>query len=238
MKNIVGQIILIITLSIVISCDSGIKIDRDIVYQTGPFENLLAGEYDGFVIYSDLNKYGDFGIGTIDGLDGEGIEFNGEKFTINWEGNALRVSDNILTPFAMKTFFEVDKKQSVVKEFNYPELHIFLDNLISDKNKICAIKISGIFKFMKTRSMAKQHKPYLPLLEAIKEQIIFEFENLTGTMAGFYIPEKFNNLNLAGYHFHFLTDNKNSGGHILELITQDIIIEIDESKTIELINLQ
>lgn len=238
MKIVFRLPVLMLSLFVLISCNSEIKIDRDIIYQTGPFEDLLEGKYDGFVFYSELDKYGDFGIGTIDGLDGEGIEFEGEKFTISWEGKAIKVPENITTPFAMKTFFEVDKKQSVAKEFSYPELHKFLDNLISDKNKICAIKISGIFKYMKTRSMEKQHKPYLPLLAAIKEQKIFEFENVTGIMAGFYIPEKFNNLNPAGYHFHFLADNKNTGGHILDLITKDIIVEIDESKTIELINLQ
>lgn len=228
---------LVIVAFILFSCENDSEIDKDIVYQTGPFIDLLAGRFNGFVQYSELDKYGNFGIGTIDGLDGEGIEINAKKFTINWEGKAVKVTDTVTTPFAMKTFFDTDIKHKLKKELNYSELRNYLNEVLPDRNKLYAIKITGRFKYMKTRSMKRQEEPYLPLLEVLKSQIVFEFDDQKGTMAGFYIPESLNYINLTGYHFHFLTKNKNSGGHILELKTDKVLIEIDECKTIELLDL-
>ncbi len=57
-------------------------------------------------------------------------------------------------------------------------------------------------------------------------------------MAGFYIPKSYGNINLQGYHFHFLTKDKSSGGHVLDLLSEKIILEIDNCENIELIDLK
>jgi len=235
MKYSYKIIILFFGLIIFSSCANYVKPDKDIIYQTGPFEDLLAGQYKGFIKYSEINKYGDFGIGTIDGLNGEGIEISSRKYVINGFGVAIKVKNKTSTPFAMKTYFEPDTKYTIKEELDYTGLKEYLDGVLGNKNILYAIKITGKFKYMKTRSMHKQTEPFLPLLEALEDQEIFEIEECKGIMAGFYIPEKLNKLNLPGYHFHFLKDDNSTGGHILDLIIEEASIELDESKTIELI---
>ncbi|MFC2097053.1 acetolactate decarboxylase [Bacteroidota bacterium] len=227
---------LIIVSAVFISCSKEEKIDRDVIYQAGLFKDLLAGQYEGFVKCSEFDKYGDFGIGTIDGLDGEGIELNSEKLTINWQGNVITVPQSATTPFIMTTFFDTDKEQNLNQELDYPALQQYIESLLPDKNDLYTIKISGNFKYLKTRSIEKQAKPYIPLLDVLKDQKLFEFNDQDGTMIGFYIPEEYKDVNFVGYHFHFLTSDKSAGGHVLELSTRDVLIEIDYADSIQLIS--
>ncbi len=160
--------LLLLTLILLNSCNNKNEIDKDIIYQTGPFNELLAGQFNGFVQYSELDKFGDFGIGTIDGLDGEGIEIDSRKYTINWKGETIQITDEVTTPFAMKTYFNVDLKQKTDLELSYLELQNYLNEILPNPDKLYAIKITGKFKYMKTRSIKKQTEPYQPLLEALK----------------------------------------------------------------------
>ena len=64
-------------------------------------------------------------------------------------------------------------------------------------------------------------------MEAAKNQSIFEFHNVKGTIAGFYCPVYVEGINVPGYHLHFITADREAGGHLLECQVQNIKIEID-----------
>ncbi|MEJ2568319.1 MAG: acetolactate decarboxylase, partial [candidate division WOR-3 bacterium] len=90
-----------------------------------------------------------------------------------------------------------------------------------------AIKIEGLFKYVRTRSVPAQEKPYPPLIEVVKTQSEFEFNNVKGTLVGFRLPEYINGINVPKYHLHFITENKEGGGHLLELETEKVQAGID-----------
>ncbi|MDR4369729.1 acetolactate decarboxylase, partial [Bacillus cereus] len=48
------------------------------VYQTSAMLALLDDIYGGVISFEDLNKHGDFGIGTFDKLEGEIMAFDNE----------------------------------------------------------------------------------------------------------------------------------------------------------------
>ncbi|MBI5207561.1 MAG: acetolactate decarboxylase [Candidatus Firestonebacteria bacterium] len=50
--------------------------NKDTLVQISTIDALMNGLYDGFISVSEALKYGDTGIGTFDGLDGEMITFN------------------------------------------------------------------------------------------------------------------------------------------------------------------
>jgi len=50
-----------------------------------------------------------------------------------------------------------------------------------------AIKIEGEFSYVRTRSVPRQDA-YKPLVEVAKEQSEFGFENIAGSMVGFWTP--------------------------------------------------
>ena len=87
--------------------------------------------------------------------------------------------------------------------------------------------MSGEFEFMKTRSVHAQEKPYPPVSEAVKDQSEFDLKNIKGNIVGYWLPLYIEGMSQSGFHFHFISDDKKSGGHVLECKTKDIIIDID-----------
>ncbi|MCP8323832.1 MAG: acetolactate decarboxylase, partial [Candidatus Methylarchaceae archaeon HK02M2] len=165
--------------------------DKDIIFQTSTLLALLEGDYDGNMTYGELREYGDFGLGTFDGLDGEMIGLEGEFYQVKVDGVAYPVNDSMKTPFAVVTFFEVDSTILLEDSVNYTQLEQYLDDQLPKEDFIYSFKIDGIFEYIKARSVPNQVKPYPPLSEVIKNQTIFEFYDVSGTMVGFRFPDTF-----------------------------------------------
>jgi len=201
--------------------------NNDVLFQTSTIDALLEGVYDGEVTYKELEQHGDFGIGTFNGLDGEMIGLDGKFYQIKADGVAYPVDSSQKAPFAVVTFFEADKSVVLEQDLNYKQLEQYLDNLLPTKNIFYAIKIDGIFKYIKTRSVPKQNKPYPPLVEVVKNQPTFEFHNVEGTIAGFWCPVYVEGINVPGYHLHFINEAQKAGGHLLECQIKDVKVEID-----------
>ena len=53
-------------------------------------------------------------------------------------------------------------------------------------------------------------------------------------MAGFKVPSYMQGINVAGYHFHFLSQDKKSGGHILNCTSGNVKVEIEALNNFEL----
>ena len=199
----------------------------DVLFQTSPINALLEGVYDGEITYEELKRHGNFGIGTFNSLDGEMIGLEGKFYQIKADGIAYSVDGSMRIPFAVVTFFEPDKVALLDKALDYRQLEQYLDNLLPTKNIFYALKIEGVFKYIKTRSVPKQNKPYPRLVEALRNQPTFEFHNVKGTLAGFRCPGYVEGINVPGYHLHFISGDKKAGGHLLECQLQNVRIEID-----------
>ena len=200
---------------------------KETLVQISTIDAILSGVYDGVVEFVTLRKYGDFGIGTFEGLDGEMLGFDGNFYQVKADGIAYPVSDSMLTPFASITFFDVDWERELPERINYKQLQDFLDGALPTSNIFYAIKIEGIFSYMKTRSVPAQEKPYPPLVEVTQNQPIFEFNYVEGTMVGFRCPTYVAGVNVPGYHLHFLTKSKDAGGHVLEFEIAKAVASID-----------
>ncbi|MBM4140910.1 MAG: acetolactate decarboxylase [Nitrospira sp.] len=201
--------------------------NRDVLFQTSTINALLEGVYDGDITFKMLREHGDFGIGTFNELDGEMIGLEGKFYQIKADGKIYPVDDFMKTPFAVVTFFEPDKTVLLDKPMDCGKMEKYVDNLLPTRNIFYAIKIEGNFVFVKTRSVPKQNKPYPRLVEVVKSQPIFEFSNVKGTIVGFWLPDYMKGINVPGYHFHFITDDRKAGGHLLDCQVKDVRIEID-----------
>lgn len=199
----------------------------DSIAQVSRLDTLAAGHYNGLVTYEKLATYGDFGLGTFDKLDGEMIYLDNEFYRVRVDGKAYPVENNATAPFANVTHFEVDQTELLEETLDFAQVQTYLDSVITDKSGYYAIKIEGQFKMVKTRSVHEQEAPYPPLSEVVQDQAIFEFENIKGTMVGFRFPAEVGGSNVSGYHFHFLTDDKQHGGHLLDCRTEALNIFID-----------
>lgn len=203
---------------------------KDVVFQNAPINALLAGCYSGTMTVHDLATRGDFGFGTLDALDGEMVVLDHAFYQIKPDGKAYLLKDKETSPFATVTFFHPGQKLSVGRAMGYKDLAGFLDEKLPSENLIYAIRIEGTFSSLKVRSAARQNKPFPLLTEAIKEQKVFELKDQKGTLVGFRFPPYAEGINVPGYHFHFLSQDKTLGGHVLDLQMTEAHIQIDESR--------
>jgi len=200
--------------------------DREVLFQVSTIDALLLAVYDGILPIGELKERGDFGIGTFDRLEGEMVVVDGVCLQVKVDGNAYVVPDEVTTPFATVTFFEPDQTV-LVEEANFSELKEILEGNFPSKNVFYAIRIGGTFPYVKTRSVPAQVKPYPLLANVTANQTVFEFENASGTVVGFWSPEFVDGINVPGYHLHFITDDRKAGGHILDLALDGAEVELD-----------
>lgn len=201
--------------------------DREVLFQVSTIDALLLSVYDGILPVGELKERGDFGIGTFDKLEGEMVVVDGVCYQVRVDGKAYVVPDDVTTPFATVTFFDPDETVSVEKADNMTEFGEVLEASFPSENVFYAVRINGTFPYVKTRSVPAQEKPYPLLVDAVANQTVFEFENASGTVVGFWSPEFVDGINVPGYHLHFITDDRTAGGHILDLRVEGTEVELD-----------
>jgi acetolactate decarboxylase len=185
------------------------------LFQTSTVDALLEGKFEGDVSFAELGNRGDFGLGTFDALDGEMICLDGSFYQVKADGRAYSVDGEARTPFAVVTLFEPDTRQTLSMPMDFEALCDHLDKVVGGGAVCTAIRVDGRFEYIKTRSVPRQHKPYPPLVEVVKNQPTFELRDVSGSLVGFRFPDYAQGLNVSGYHFHFVTADRSAGGHVL-----------------------
>ncbi|MCX5842976.1 MAG: acetolactate decarboxylase [Deltaproteobacteria bacterium] len=201
--------------------------EHHVIFQYSSMNALLEGVYDSDVTLGELTVHGDFGIGTFDGLDGEMIALDGVFYQIWADGKAYRATDLMKTPFAVVTFFRGVNALYPNASLDVHGLTKYLDEMIPTQNIFYALRVDGSFQRVKTRSVRKQQKPYPRLVDALKNQPEFELRNVRGTLVGFRCPAYADGINVPGYHFHFITEDRKAGGHVLELQTDTVTARME-----------
>lgn len=203
--------------------------------QVATIDSLLAGVYDGVMSFEELKKNGDFGIGTFNRLDGEMVMFSGDVYQVCADGRVYRPSDAMTTPFASVMFFDPNYKTQVSGPLDYEGLSDSVDELCPQKNIPIAVHIRGKFSSMKTRSVPAQNAPYPPLVEVTRNQPEFELGKVEGDVIGYRLPDYLKGINVPGYHLHFLSADRKTGGHILAMELDSGKIEVQQVHDFRLI---
>jgi acetolactate decarboxylase len=207
----------------------------DDIVQYATIAGLLQGLYDGDLTIGALRRFGDHGLGTFNHLDGEMVQLDGDVFQVTVDGRVHRVPETTKTPFAVVTMFDIDREAPLPAGLSYAALQAHLDGLIDNPNYFQAIRIDGVFASMKVRSVPAQTPPYRPLVDVVKDQGVFQLTDVAGTLVGFRTPDYMAGLNVPGYHVHFLSNDRQHGGHVLDLTTAQGHIAIDESATFRML---
>lgn len=196
------------------------KTDRETLFQVSLLQGLTFGDYYGSITAAELKQNGDTGLGTFDGLDGEMIVLDGVVYKAKSDGSVEAVSDDETIPFSNVTFFDEDETEDIESVADIDELKGLLNEKIEQKmpNGFCVIRIDGTFKEMNVRSEYEQKEPYKPLAKVLEtDQTFFDYTDVEGTVVGLYCPPYMDKLNATGWHLHFISKDKEKGGHILGL---------------------
>jgi acetolactate decarboxylase len=228
------EVLGVVAICIVTACGSrsdGESPERDDeLHQIGTLTALSTGGYDGAVTLDDLLDRGNFGLGTFDRLDGEMIVLDGVVYQVPASGIATEPDGDLTTPFAAVTTWDPDSRHEYPDPMGCADLQAGIDQLV-DPDTPYAVKVSGEFSTLLTRSERRQTSPYPPLADALEGQIEFELEQVNATMVGFRLPDYMAELNVAGYHFHALSEDHQAGGHVLDCQTTNVTVELDAIDT-------
>ena len=206
--------------------------NTETVYQVALLQSLTQGYYDGIIKVSELKQHGDIGIGTFEGVNGEMIVLDGKVYQALGDGSVKEADDNETVPFSNVTFFDSDIKETLSDIENVDALKAALDNIVDQngRNMFYFVRIDGDFEKMNVRSELKQEKPYKSLDKALAtDQREFNYDDAKGTVVGLYCPDYMGGLNTPGWHFHFISDDKAKGGHILDLSFKSAEAQLDKT---------
>ena len=203
-----------------VSAGNGNTTKDDAMHQVSLMQSFMHGEYDGVVTVGELKSWGDTGLGTFEGVNGEMIVLDGVVYQASADGSIHVMNDNETVPFSTVTTFDEDEKISEISASSFDDLTTKLDKEVKKHgtNNMYVVKIKGDFSNITVRSVEKQEKPYKEFTEVAKvDQKVFNYTNQSGTIVAVYFPEYMSELNMHGWHLHFLNDAKDKGGHVLGL---------------------
>jgi len=203
------------------------------LFQYNTLGALMLGHFDGEFTAGELLDRGNLGIGTFNAMDGEMIVFNDSVYYVAHSGQVKKVGKGTKTPYAAVVNFEADHSKIIDQPFDFHDLEKNYDKLFETTHNFFAVKIEGRFKNVKCRSGKRQEKPYPKFVKATEEQNEFSREDVYGTALGFFTPVLFGRVSAAGFHMHFLSDDKEFGGHIMEFTVEEGKIFTQEIYSLE-----
>jgi acetolactate decarboxylase len=202
-----------------------LQVQQHTLYQVSTSTALVEGIYQGAVRVGTLREHGDLGLGTFEDLDGEMVVVDGRFFQVRSDGSVRECGDEVLSPFAVVTRFAPETADTLAQCPDLNHLTARFDGLRQTDNIFFSLRVDGHFDYVHTRAMCKTREG-VPLVQAAAVQPEFEFRDVTGTLVGFWTPEYAKTLNVPGYHLHFLSADRTSGGHLLQCRGANLRLQI------------
>lgn len=191
------------------------------LYAYSTIDALLSGAYDGELTMAQLTTKGDIGLGTFNTLDGEMLLLGGVPYHFRADGSVTVASPGDKTPLAyVMPFrptlqFAMEGTAASPLPATLPAIEAYMDARLANKNVFYAVELSGDFKGMSTRAIAAQVRPYKPLAELVKTQVVFPRAAVSGSMVGIRSPAFSKGVSVPGWHWHFISNDRTYGGHVL-----------------------
>ncbi|MEA5473562.1 acetolactate decarboxylase [Synechococcus sp. CCY9201] len=211
-----------------------LDLEHHTIYQVSTSGALVQGVYQGCVRVAEVLQHGDFGLGTFDGLDGEGILLDGTCWQACGDGTVRQAPADALAPFWVATRFSADHREVLKHVASWGDLTARLDGLRDNANLFVAISLRGVFERIRYRVACKAEAG-VDLVSATSAQATFELKTVAGTLVGFWTPSFARTINVPGYHLHLLSDDHRHAGHVLELQSHELSLELHRENHLQLV---
>ena len=224
---------LLLVLSLLIAASMQVPAQSPLyVYST--IDALLAGAYDGDLTIGQLKTKGDFAIGTFNHLDGEMIAVDGVFYHAKADGSVAIAAATDRTPLAYATHFHPQRTLHPQGGLKLAEVEKWLDAQNGNPNLFYAVRIEGVFTEVSVRAIAPQSKPYKPMAEIVGTQSIHQYGSVHGTLIGLRSPGFSKGISVPGYHWHFLTADRQHGGHVLAITLAEGAVQLQSMDKVSL----
>lgn len=205
--------------------EKALCVEPHTLFQVSTSAALVQGVYQGTTPVSTIKTYGNFGLGTYDTLNGEGLMLDGDVFQALSDGTVVEPDDACMVPFWASTQFVADHTVALGMISSWKELCCQLDQYRHSENLFYAIRLDGIFEQVLYRVACKS-SPGTDLVSATSQQAEFTFNNIEGTLLGFWSPSYAKSFNIPGYHLHFLSSDHQHAGHVLDICGKNLKLQI------------
>lgn len=208
------------------------------IYQVSTLQALAMGYSRAVVSLEDFLKHGDIGLGTFENVDGEMILLGGKCYRALEDGVVVEAEPDMGVPFAVTTFMQDGPSFSAEDVGDMESLKRLLNNKIEEDfglNSMHIVKIDGEFPKIYARSEAPYRSQHVTLKEILqKTQKDYEFSDIKGTLVCVYFPDYMDGINAPGWHLHFVSDDRVSGGHVFDLKMKQGIATVNKISRVEI----
>jgi acetolactate decarboxylase len=187
---------------------------------------LVEGVYDGEVSVKSILERGDFGLGTFANLDGEMVVLDGRVYQVRGTGSVSEAASDAGAPFAVVTRFSPEIETNTGPIASFKDLEACCDRCRSSGNIFYAMRLDGYFNRVRTRAVSPP-SPGTRLVDAAKVQSEFSFTAVEGTLVGLWSPGFSSAFSIPGYHFHFISNDRRHGGHLLDVEAEQLRLKVE-----------
>ena len=171
-------------------------------------------------VVKSILEHGDFGLGTFANLDGEMAYSTGEVYQVQGTGRVLEAGPDAGAPFAVVTRFSPQTDVEMEPVASFKDLEGRCDKCIEIRaisstrsawtGHFTRVRTSGCADPATARHAPRQTRPR-PMSE-------FCFSDIDGTLIGLVVARLPRAPSASpGYHFHFLSKDRQHGGHLLDV---------------------
>ena len=185
------------------------------IKQVGTYDYLLTPDYDGLLPLSKVVGNTTIGLGTFDHLDGELVLIGGTVYRVGTDGVPREASLATTTPFFQGVRFAPQASTTIAAGTQCSQLVPLIDALMGTSEGVIAVRMTGSFSALTTRSVPRQEAPYAPLPDVVAQQTTFPFTDERATLVGFRTGNDAKGIGAPGLHLHGLTSDRSGGGHVL-----------------------
>ncbi|MFS1664142.1 acetolactate decarboxylase [Streptococcus sp. zg-JUN1979] len=198
------------------------------LFQYNTLSALMAGLYGGSLTIGELLEHGDLGIGTLDSIDGELIVLDGKAYqakSSKGQVAVVEVSPDVKVPYAAVVPHQAEVIFKQRFEMTDKELESRIESYYDGVNLFRSIKITGDFARMHVRMIPKS-TPDVKFADVAVRQPEYTKEHVSGTIVGFWTPQMFHGVSVAGYHLHFISSDHSFGGHVMDFVIKEGVVEV------------
>ena len=185
------------------------RLSSGAVTQFAVLDALLGGVYSQGVSAAEVRTFGDLGVGCCEGLGGEVVIIDGSVFECTADGPPrlmAALGEPVAEPVSAGDFAAVRGE---------------VERRLLSRNLFHAVRVDGVLERVRTRVTRRQEPPFRPLADVAAEQIETESEDVAGALVGFWMPQIYQGVTVAGLHLHFLSADRSIGGHVLDAVVKE-----------------
>lgn len=204
--------------------------DDPAIWQLSTFARLNAGGFDGILTAGEVKRHGTLGLAAADQLNGEMALVDGRFYQFLASGQVVQAPDSMRLPFAEVTPWNGGRDVPVAPGQTFGADTASLLPPPADTTGFYAVRMEGTWDTIIVRTFRQQTPPYPTLGQAAANEVRDTLVGARGTLVGFWQPPFAQGMSIAGYHLHFVSEDRARGGHVLAFRARSARMQLSERR--------